>query len=397
MFKNAIVYRIAPGLVLDLQAALEGMAAAQFAECGPTQEKACGWVPPRGEANGALVESVGGQWIVRWQVESKAVPASVLDRKLDERAAAVEKETGRKPGRRERRDLKEEIKLALLPMAFTKVAATWAWIDRAAGLLLIDASSQATADEVVSALVQCIPGLSVSLINTQTSPQASMAHWLSEQEPPTGFSVDRECELRSADESKAVVRYANHALDIEEVRAHVAAGKLPTKLAMTWDDRISFVLTEGLQLKRLDVLGVVTESKPDEPGFDADVAIITGELAKLIPDLLEALGGEVSTEAPASPVDGLERLAREHGTSMQVIARGGEVLASFGDAPDPMQEQAVQLVLAPEGKASISYVQRHLRIGYNRAARMLEAMEKTGIVSAMDSSGQREILQGVPA
>ena len=68
-----------------------------------------------------------------------------------------------------------------------------------------------------------------------------------------------------------------------------------------------------------------------------------------------------------------------------------------GDAAgekDPMYDQAVEVVLKNR-KASISLVQRHLKIGYNRAARMLEEMEKAGVVSSMSGSGQRDIL--VPA
>ena len=124
-----------------------------------------------------------------------------------------------------------------------------------------------------------------------------MAHWLKEQEPPVGFSIDRECELKSADEAKAVVRYARHPLDIDEVREHIEQGKMPTKLAMSWDDRVSFVLTESLQIKKVTFLDTVFEGqKQDDGGFDTDVAIATGELSKLIPDLVEALGGEGRTE-----------------------------------------------------------------------------------------------------
>ena len=65
-----------------------------------------------------------------------------------------------------------------------------------------------------------------------------------------------------------------------------------------------------------------------------------------------------------------------------------------GGEKDPMYDQAVEVVLKNR-KASISLVQRHLKIGYNRAARLVEDMEKAGLVSAMSGSGQREIL--VPA
>jgi S-DNA-T family DNA segregation ATPase FtsK/SpoIIIE len=87
---------------------------------------------------------------------------------------------------------------------------------------------------------------------------------------------------------------------------------------------------------------------------------------------------------------------------IQGVLEGGTVdgvgdALGDGDAAgekDPMYDQAVEIVLKNR-KASISLVQRHLKIGYNRAARMLEEMEKSGLVSTMSGSGQREIL--VPA
>ena len=304
MFKNMIVYRIAPPWQMGLEEVEAALQKALFQECGATQEQSSGFVPPRGDAHGLLAESVGGQWVLRYMTEAKMLPASVLARKVKEKAARIEQETGRKPGKKESRELKDEAKLDLLPMAFTKQGSMWVWIDPQARWLVLDTGSQGRADEVVSLLVELLPGFAVALLDTQTSPQAAMAHWLKEQEPPAGFSVDRECELKSADEAKAVVRYARHPLDIDEVRAHIEAGKLPTKLALTWDDRVSFVLTEGLQLKKISFLDTVFEGQaPDDQGFDTDVAIATGELTKLIPDLVEALGGEgrsVTGEAPAT-------------------------------------------------------------------------------------------------
>jgi S-DNA-T family DNA segregation ATPase FtsK/SpoIIIE len=61
---------------------------------------------------------------------------------------------------------------------------------------------------------------------------------------------------------------------------------------------------------------------------------------------------------------------------------------------DPLYDQAVEIVLRTR-RPSISLVQRHLRIGYNRAARLIEDMERAGMVSAMQSNGNREVL--VPA
>jgi recombination associated protein RdgC len=308
VFKNVIVYRIGAGWSATLAQMEEGMDPARFVECGASQEKAIGWIEPRGAANGPLVESVGGQLILKLKIETKAVPGTVVTRKANERAQQIEATTGRKPGKKELREIKDDIKLQLMPMAFTKESAVTVWIDPDALLLCIDAGSQGRADEVVTMLVKCLPGLAVALIDTKVSPMAAMSEWLITQEPPPGFTVDRECELKAADESKAVVRYSRHPLDTEEVKQYVESGKLPTRLALTWDSRVSFVLTEGLQIKKLAFLDVVFEgaSTGKDDGFDTDTAIATGELRKLLPDLFEALGGEglsmdASALAPTTP------------------------------------------------------------------------------------------------
>ena len=302
-----MVYRIGPAWSISLEQLEANLQTSPFVECGLTQEKSVGWTPPRGDANGALVESIGGQWLLKLMVETKAVPASVINRKTKERIAQIELATGRKPGKKETKELKDDARLELLPMAFTKRGACLVWVDPAERLLVIDAASQGRADEVLTCLAKAMDGLGAMLLQTSISPVAAMSDWLLSQEPPAGFSVDRECELKAADDSKAVVRYARHALDIEEVQQHITHGKLPTRLAMTWQGRVSFMLTDTLQIKKLSFVdgvfqGDAASSKEDR--FDADAAIATGEIGKLIPDLLQALGGELVVGA--APTTGLD-------------------------------------------------------------------------------------------
>lgn len=300
MIKNAILYRVSSPTLLSVAAIEVGLQGHAFVPCGPTQEKAYGFVPPRGHAHGALVESVGGQLIMKLMTETKSVPAPVIGRMVDEKVEHIFQDTGRKPGKKETRDLKDDARNALLPTAFPSQSSTLIWIEPAAGLLVVGASGQHKADDVVTCLVQAIEGLQVSLLTTQLSPTAAMADWLVSQEAPAGFNVDRACELRACDESKAVVRYGSHRLDTDEVKHHIEGGKMPTELALTWNDRVSFVLEDGLQLKRIAFLDVVfaenyTTEACAQDQFDADVAIITGELIQLIVDLVSALGGEVGS------------------------------------------------------------------------------------------------------
>ncbi len=136
MLTNPIMYRIDAGWTSTAEQVEECLQAGCFVECGASQEKSLGWIEPRGLANGPLLEAVAGQWITKLMVETRALPASVVNRKAQERVAQIEASTGRKPGKKETRDLKDDIRLELLPMAFTKQSSVLVWLDREARLLV---------------------------------------------------------------------------------------------------------------------------------------------------------------------------------------------------------------------------------------------------------------------
>jgi recombination associated protein RdgC len=311
MFKNALVYRIdhwEQPPHTEIEAKLAG---ARFIECGATQPESHGFIAPRGDNQGALLESVGGQLILQLCSETKGVPSGVVKDLLEVRLKDIEAQTGRRPKGKMVKELKEEIVHSLLPRAFPKRGNTLIWIDLTAKRIVIGAASAKKADKVLTQLADLLGGgLRLTQLQTELSPATAMAAWLSEKEAPAGFSIDRECELKQPDSEKAAVRYARHTLDIDEVGQHIQQGKLPTQLAMTWGGRVSFVLTEALAIKKIKLLDVVLEAHQgandgkgggkDDGGFDADVALATGELRRLLPDLIEALGGEPALN-PAAP------------------------------------------------------------------------------------------------
>lgn len=303
MFKSAIIYKLA-GAKLSAAALDEKLSANTFIPCGPTQEKSVGWIPPRAE-HGALVESIDGHLIAKLAVETKTVPKSEIDKQVQAAAEHIEQTTGRKPGKKERRDLQEEVRFNLLPKAFPKLKHVLVWIDQSAGTIAINAGSQSAADDVISALLYSVNGLQVSLIQTVTSPQAAMTGWLLSDhiDMPGAFAIERECVLKSNGEDAATVRFSQHSLDNPDVRKHVTEGKLPTHLALSWDGKAGFVLTETLQLKKIAFLdGVMDASGTDknEDRFDSDVALATGLLAPVIAELIEALGGEMKVTEEAA-------------------------------------------------------------------------------------------------
>lgn len=295
MFKNLTVYRVGADWQPGRQEVEAALAKGQFHPCGASEPLSVGWVPPRGEPHAPLVEVIGGHLHLKLMIETRVLPASVVKERVDEIAAEIEAQTGRKPGKKALKDLKEQATHELLPLCFKKRSTVRVWIAPAQRLLMIDASSAARCEDVVNLLVKTLDGLVLGLVQTAEAPATCMAAWLMDGVPPQGFTIDRECELKSEDEMKSAVRYARHALDIDEVRQHLQAGKRPTRLAMSYKDRVSFVLTDTLQVKRISFLDVVFEGhdKPQkDEQFDADAVIATGELNQLIPALIEGLGGE---------------------------------------------------------------------------------------------------------
>lgn len=295
MIKNAIIYTFkADAAAVRADALDASLRACAFKPCGAAQEKSSGWVPPRGHNFGALAESVAGQVILKLAIETKSVPKQAVDRTLAERIAKIDEQEGRKPGRKETRELRDQIITDLLPHAFPKTATVLVWIDPVREIIVIDAGSQSKADEATTALCQCVPGIQISLLNTVTSPQAAMTQWLTGEQDqwPAGFAPGRFVELHSGDEMKSVVKFDRHHLDDEQMRLHIGQGKLPTKLALDWQGRVSFVLTHGTQLRKIEI-DVVGDQPGDGDAFDADVSISTSELGAMIEDLVAALGGKL--------------------------------------------------------------------------------------------------------
>ena len=289
-----MLYRIGAGWTASVGQMEQSLERSRFVACRPTQEKSTGWIPPRGERHGALVESVGGQLLLEYAIEDKLLPASVVRRIAAQKLEEVEASSGRKPGRKEARDMREKVRDELLPRAFTRQATVKVWIDPRDRLLVIDTTTQARLDEVLQGLVRSLDGFALAPLKTESSPQAAMAAWLLENEAPGAFDLDRECELKGTDDMQASVRYARHHLDMPEIRRHVEGGKMPTRLALTWEGKVGFVLTDAMQVKKIRFLdGEFRDAgTAEEDRFDADATIATGELRGMFAGLLKALGGE---------------------------------------------------------------------------------------------------------
>lgn len=295
MLKNLFIYPLPNGWTLSANALSELLAKSPFRHTEGTEIASSGWVPPR--ENSAFAHEVGGQILLCLKMEKRSVPGSIVKSVSAERFKALEAQQGSKPSSKQKKEIKENVKQDLLPRAFPKEVSTFVWIDPSNSLLFIDTGSQSKADEVVVKLINDIGGaVKIDRLSTANEPSRAMSSWLAANEAPAGFSIDDQCELSSEESGK--VRYSNHSLEAAEIRQHIVGGKTPNNLAMTFENRLSFVLTashQSFNLRKLSLLDVVFDNACPPEGkdeqFDADFALKAGEIVVGSKAVIEVLGG----------------------------------------------------------------------------------------------------------
>jgi recombination associated protein RdgC len=296
-FKNLHIYRLSEPFTLSGAALDEKLAEYPARDCGALETFSYGWEKPLGRRGDQLIHEVGGSIMLCARKVVKVLPAGVINEFVKQRAEEIEDNEGRPVRRRERLEIKEDVIAELLPQAFVQSNLTYAYIDTKGGWLIVDASSEKKAEELVEKLRESLGSLPVRPLTTNESPLAELTSWLSGGEPAPNFTLLDECELRDFSDEGGVVRCRRQDLTSDEVRGHLDAGKQVVKLALAWNERLEFVLGEDLTVKRLRFSDEIQEEAADQGAedeqarFDADFVIMSGELSAFLPALAEAFGG----------------------------------------------------------------------------------------------------------
>jgi recombination associated protein RdgC len=305
LLKNLILYRLPEGWSVEADELDEKLSKSALRPCGSFEMESHGWLPPEDE--GSFLYRQNRHWLIAFGLEQKLLPASVIRQKADERVAEIAKTLPHPVGRKQKRDIKDQVTEELMPRALSRRRITHAWIDAANNLLAVDAVADAKAEQLLESLRRIEENLDATRLDTNVSASTAMAKWILDRDVPGRFSIDDDLELRATDATKATVRYVRHGLDGKDIRDHIAGGKTPVRLGLTWNDRISFVLTEHLQVKRIHFVGLLnkdpggSEEDAGEEGeqFDIDFALATGELSEMLKELVHLLGGEKTAGAKA--------------------------------------------------------------------------------------------------
>ncbi len=294
MFKNAIAYLVTEGFRIDPDI----LGRRPALPCEPTQARTAGFAQPCKHASDALVHKIGRHHLICFETEERLLPSAVVAEKVEERIAEITRQQGYQPGRKQLREIKEQVVEELLPRAFTQARRTLAAF--AGRYLIVDTSSPARAESLLEALRSVIGCFPIMPIVTERPINGRMIEWLLGN-APYRLTVDDFAEMEMGDARKPTITYKRITLDEDEMQRRIASGYVPRAVAITVGGRLSMKIDDSLcmkQLVALDRMTVEAESAEDaEEAFDADVALMVGELETVFDFLIdEELGGLVAPE-----------------------------------------------------------------------------------------------------
>lgn len=369
LYKNAKIYTLtAQADFSDLTAKLEAIA---FRPCGNLDLATMGWTPVIGSLYAHVTQGIITLKLLK---ETKILPPKVINRMLEERCEAIETETGEIMGKKARSDLREQIVTQLLPRAFTDRVATFGTIIPEENLLFINASSDSEAEVFLAVLRKTLGSLPV-VPWARRSLAPDLTTWISDA-PPSEVELLQEVELLSYSEDKSLIRAKSQELDSNEITACLDAGKFVQKLAIDYEDLLSMTIMEDGSFKKIKFHSLLIEENEDIPKdqvaarFDADITLSIQallEVAKNFAEVFQLANEEINIPAKTERLDPVVE-------------------------PDDEFYQLAKEFVIESRRASTSSLQRKFRIGYNRAARIIDVLEHAGIISKAGHNGNREVL-----
>lgn len=301
-FKNLLAYRLSRDVMIVDENSTEKLAqqleTLRFTPCGSQDFAKSGWVPPMGTQSDQLFHLTGGHLLLVIRREEKILPKPVITEELGKKVTKLEVQQGRKLKKTEKDSLRDEVIHSLLPRAFTRSSTIRIWINLNDALVLVDSASARRAEDALALLRKTLGSLPVIPLTMETPIELMMTEWVRSGSAPQGFALGNEAELKAILEDGGIGRFKKQELSSDEIATHLDAGKYVTRLALNWQQRIDFVLSDDAAIKRLRFADELQDQNDDidredaTARFDADFILMTGELTALINSLTTALGGE---------------------------------------------------------------------------------------------------------
>lgn len=287
MFRNLTFYRLPEGFTLPADFD-DLLAVEKLQPISSVELFTRGWVPPLAD-DPALSRrfQMDRVSLIRLGTEERQLPGTVIKQEVDRRARAIEDQEGRRPGKKRREQIKDEVVAEFTKRAFVRSGAVTGYIDLDLGMLVVDSASDRDAERLITALREALTTFAVETVEPRESVRVVLSEWLAKGEGTHGFALGDEVTLEDPVEIKTTIKAKRHDLTSDEIRDHVRAGKQVSQMALVFDGRMGFTLDKRLKVRGLRFLDIVME--PLEYGggdavgeFDARFTLLTLEVRRLV-------------------------------------------------------------------------------------------------------------------
>ncbi len=293
LFRNAQIFRLTSA-VPESDALAEALAANAFTPCSGLRPSSFGWVTPVSITDGPLCHEVAGCVLLCARREDKVIPSSALNEVLQEKVERLEQMEGRKLRSKEKMRLKDDAMAELLPRALARSKQILGYISLKDEMLIIDSASTAEAELFINCLRDSLGTFAVVPPQVKSKPTDLYTHWLNTQKLPVDFGFGDACDLVDIEDG-ASVTCRKQDIASREIRTHLEAGKICTRIGLRWHSDLRLTVDKDLILRQIKVESSDDDMDEEENPFarlDAAFVNMTLEFSRFLPALFAALGGE---------------------------------------------------------------------------------------------------------
>jgi len=299
LIKAAIVYKAELPAVEHLETHLQEN---PFTELMSLQLRSVGFTA---FDSGLYTSPFPGGVAFKVRIDEKIIPSSAIEREFKRMVAETQRLTGRKPGKKECKEIKRAALLSLAPQAFPRTAEITVFYEYSTQYLLVPTTSKKLSDMITSALVHAVASMKTTTINVSGIKKgltARMTKWLANDSEAFGqFNPTGDAALAN-DKRRLTVKMAGLMAAKEGLQEAIGKGFEVTSLGFTHiDTGVEFRLTDAFHFKGIAFVHDGGESQDD--AFTADAAIEVAELSKVVTELCDMMGYQPPEEAEAAPGD----------------------------------------------------------------------------------------------
>jgi len=293
MFRSLRFYRLESPWPDTEEQLSDQLAEAAFTPCSPFSERSAGFEAPTGGEGDPLCRRLGGCDLLSLRSQTRMLPAAAVNELLPARFAEFETRMGRAPGRKEQRQLRDEVYGELLPRALLRSQRIGGFHLASEALIAVDAGSPARAELFLEQLRKAFGTLQVRPLGFRQPLVGVLTQTLLGQ-GPRELRLGRECRLQDPASARSSVQWLDMDLQDGQAQQGVRDGLRLQRLGVDYDEVLSCVIDQDGTLRKVKLPGADAAEIGDEDPLarlDAEFVMLTGSVRRLLTTLKQALNG----------------------------------------------------------------------------------------------------------